>query len=95
MHEVFTLKSTLATLYVVLFSSVLAYYLWYRLINTHGVSKITIYTLLQPFVTTLAGYVILNETFSRAQMIGAFVTIMAVYVFFNAEAICKKARPAD
>ncbi len=95
LHEVFTVKSTLATLYVVLFSSVLAYYLWYRLINTHGVSKITIYTLLQPFVTTLAGFFILHETFSRAQMIGAFVTIMAVYVFFNATTICKKKRRVD
>ncbi|WP_041273276.1 DMT family transporter [Desulforapulum autotrophicum] len=95
LHEVFTLKSTLATLYVVLFSSVLAYYLWYRLINTHGVSNITIYTLLQPFVTTLAGYLILNETFSRAQMIGALVTIMAVYVFFNAGTLCKTNPKAD
>lgn len=93
-QEAITLRSGLATLYVVLFSSVLAYYLWYRLINTHGISKITIYTLLQPFVTTVAGYFLLHEMFSRAQMIGALVTIMAVYVFFNGGTICKKMRKA-
>ncbi|MBI9088846.1 MAG: EamA family transporter [Desulfobacterium sp.] len=88
--DAITLKSGLATLYVVLCSSVLAYYLWYRLINTHGVSRITTYALLQPFVTTVAGYVLLHETISPSQMLGALVTIAAVYVFFYAGTICDK-----
>jgi len=79
----FSTEAWLAVAYVVLCSSILAYAIWYRLINENGISRLVSVIVLQPAITLVAGYLILAETLSGAQLIGAGISLLAIYGFYR------------
>lgn len=81
--EQLTTNSILSLLYVVLGSSILAYWLWYQLITQQGINKVVNYVLLQPVATLIAGYVILGELMTTLQLAGAAVTVFAMWLFYQ------------
>ncbi|WP_305857323.1 DMT family transporter [Balneatrix alpica] len=72
-----------AVAYVALASSILAYGLWYQLINLHGVQRFASLTLVQPLITALAGYLILQESLHPWQWAGGGLTLLAIYRFYR------------
>ncbi|WP_027856791.1 DMT family transporter [Marinobacterium jannaschii] len=82
--EQLTGNSIASLLYVVGGSSVLAYYIWYRLISRHSINRIVNLTLLQPLVTMGFGYLLLDEMLSGLQLTGAAVTLAAMWLFYQA-----------
>ncbi len=79
----FTSNSVLSLLYVVCGSSILAYSLWYQLIKRHGINSVVNYVLLQPVITMIAGYLMLDEVMSAAQLAGGLVTLVAMWGFYQ------------
>ena len=78
-----TTESILSLLYVVSCSSILGYAIWYQLINRHGINSVVNYILLQPVITLIAGYWLLEELMTELQMIGAAVTLLAMWGFYQ------------
>ncbi|MEH6576855.1 MAG: EamA family transporter [Amphritea sp.] len=81
--EQFTSNSVMSLVYVVSCSSILAYWLWYQLINRHGINAVVNYVLLQPVITMVAGYLILGEVMSGLQLAGGLVTLIAMWGFYH------------
>ncbi len=78
-----TTASVLSLLYVVGFSSVLGYALWYKLISRHGINSVVNYVLLQPLITMVAGYWLLAELMTVPQLAGGGVTLLAMWAFYR------------
>ncbi|OMH33869.1 DMT family transporter [Motiliproteus sp. MSK22-1] len=78
-----TTESILSLLYVVSCSSILGYAIWYQLINRHGINSVVNYILLQPVITLIAGYWLLAELMTELQMIGAAVTLLSMWGFYQ------------
>ncbi len=76
-----TLPALASLAYVVIFSSIIGYALWYRLIHTHGIQQITPFALIQPVFTLIFGYLILSESLNLWQWLGSGVTLMAIYSY--------------
>ena len=81
--EQLTLECALSLLYVVCCSSILAYSIWYRLLNRHGINAVVNYIILQPVVTMVAGYWLLSELMSQLQWLGAAITILSMWGFYQ------------
>ena len=73
-------KAWTALAYIVLASSVVAYYLWYRLIARLQVNQVVPFTLLAPVIGVAAGVLILGEAFTAYKAIGGLLTIVGVAV---------------
>ncbi|MEH6576560.1 MAG: EamA family transporter [Amphritea sp.] len=71
-----------AVIYMVLFSSIIAYGLWFATISQHGVNKVVNITLLQPAFTMLFAYLILHDLPTRAQLFGGTITILGIYLYY-------------
>ena len=69
-----------ALAYIVLASSVVAYYLWYRLIARLQVNQVVPFTLLAPVIGVAAGVLILGEAFTLYKAIGGLLTLAGVAV---------------
>lgn len=69
-----------ALAYFVLASSVIAYYLWYRLIARLQVNQVVPFTLLAPVIGVAAGVLILGEAFTGYKVLGGVLTIAGVAV---------------
>ncbi len=82
--EQYNAASISALCYVVGASSVLAYYIWYQLLNHHSINRIVNLTLLQPIITMGFGYLLLDELLSGPQLAGAAVTLAAMWLFYQA-----------
>ena len=63
--------------YIVLGSSIIAYYLWYRLIAHLNVNQVVPFTLLAPMIGVAAGILILEEAFTVYKVVGGTLTIVA------------------
>ncbi|MCP4791306.1 MAG: EamA family transporter [Gammaproteobacteria bacterium] len=81
--EHITLQAMACLAYVVVFSSIIGYALWYRLIHRHGVQQVAPYALVQPIFTLMAGYLILAEVLSLWQWLGSSITLMAIYLYYH------------
>ena len=79
----FTSITIMTLFYVVLCSSILSYSLWYGLIHRHGMSRVAGFILLQPIYTFIFGYLLLGEILTFWQLVGSFVTLLGVYVYFK------------
>tara|TARA_B100000809_G_scaffold108606_1_gene107071 strand:+ start:1229 stop:2131 length:903 start_codon:yes stop_codon:yes gene_type:complete len=79
----FTTITIMTLFYVVLCSSILSYSLWYGLIHRHGMSRVAGFILLQPIYTFIFGYLLLGEILTFWQLVGSFVTLLGVYVYFK------------
>jgi len=64
--------------YTVLGASVIAYSLWYALINSNPVSQVTPFTLLAPVFAVLAACTILDEPLTLPLLLGGALTVAGV-----------------
>lgn len=82
MFDQVSVKVMLCVLYMVLFSSILAYSLWFATLSQHGVNKVVNITLLQPVFTAISAYIILQDLPELAQLIGAGITVGGIYLYY-------------
>jgi len=68
----------LSMAYQVLFVGLLAYVIWYRLIEKYPVSTTSPFTLLIPVLSSLAGLLLLGEPITERFVVGAGVTLVGV-----------------
>ena len=73
-------KAWAALAYIVLASSIVAYYLWYRLLARLQVNQVVPFTLLAPVIGVAAGVLILGESFTAYKAIGGLLTLIGVAV---------------
>ncbi len=66
--------------FTTLFSSIVAYSLWYRLLGRHAVSRVVPFTLLGPVVGFLGGVVVLGEAVTAYKVVGGLLTVAGVAV---------------
>lgn len=64
--------------YVVVGSSIIAYYLWYRLIARLSINQVVPFSLLAPLLGVTAGVLILGESFTLYKAIGGALTLGGV-----------------
>ncbi|MCW8904392.1 DMT family transporter [Sedimenticola sp.] len=64
--------------YIVIGSSIIAYYLWYRLIARLSINQVVPFSLLAPLLGVAAGILILDEAFTLYKAIGGTMTIAGV-----------------
>ena len=74
------MKTWGALAYIVLASSIVAYYLWYRLIARLSVNKVVPFTLLAPTIGVAAGVLILGEAFTLYKVTGGILTMAGVAI---------------
>lgn len=67
-----------ALLYTALIGGVLAFILWYRLLNKFSVDKVSPYSLLMPFFSMVASILLLSENVTVYNYIGAMVTVAGI-----------------
>ncbi|HXK56316.1 MAG TPA: EamA family transporter [Gammaproteobacteria bacterium] len=73
-------KTWTALVYIVLASSIVACYLWYRLIGRLQVNQVVPFTLLAPVIGVAAGVWILGEDFTQYKAVGGGLTVAGVAV---------------
>jgi O-acetylserine/cysteine efflux transporter len=66
--------------FTILFSSIVAYSLWYRLLGRHPVSRVVPFSLLGPVVGFLGGVVVLGEALTVYKVVGGLLTVAGVAV---------------
>ena len=67
-----------AVLYMAVFSSIVAYGLWYWLIERHEMNRVVPFTLLSPVLAVLLAVPVLDETLTPPVVIGGAVTLAGV-----------------
>ncbi|MCP4282903.1 MAG: DMT family transporter, partial [Gammaproteobacteria bacterium] len=80
-----------ALAYIVLASSIVAYYLWYRLIARLKINQVVPYTLLAPVIGVAAGVLILGEVFTVYKVFGGSLTIAGIALIQFRQMHSKKA----
>ncbi|MBC8137931.1 MAG: DMT family transporter [Fibrella sp.] len=65
--------------YLITGCTLLAYPLWFRLLETTDASDVTLFIFLQPVVGTLIGVALLHEPFTAWAAIGAFLVLIGVW----------------
>lgn len=74
------MKTWGALAYIVLASSIVAYYLWYRLIARLSVNRVVPFTLLAPTIGVAAGVLILGEALTLYKVAGGILTMAGVAI---------------
>lgn len=64
--------------YIVIGSSIIAYYLWYRLIARLSINQVVPFSLLAPLLGVAAGILLLDEPFTPYKAIGGALTLGGV-----------------
>lgn len=72
-------QSWAAVLYMVIFSSVVGYLLYFWLLRYLEASQLSAFTYLLPVVATILGIVLLGERGSPIQILGGFLALAGVY----------------
>ena len=62
------------------FGPAIAYSLWFRSVQLLPVAQVSILGLLSPLVAALAGLIVLNQTLSGGQLMGAVLVLGAVWL---------------
>lgn len=65
--------------YLIVACTLVAYPLWFRLLETTDASDVTLFIFLQPVIGTLIGIVLLHEPFSIWTAAGAFLVLLGVW----------------
>lgn len=71
-------KAWAALGYIAIGSSIIAYYLWYRLIGRLNINQVVPFSLLAPVIGVAAGVLILGEAFTLYKAIGGTLTLAGV-----------------
>lgn len=80
----------LATAYCALCSSVLGYWIWYRLLERYPVSKLAPYSLLTPVLSALLGVWILKDSASPIKIIGIATAVVGLGVLNVGKRVAKR-----
>ncbi|KAK9285603.1 hypothetical protein L1049_024798 [Liquidambar formosana] len=75
-----TAGDLLALLYTSLFGSAISYGVYFYNATRGSLTKLSSLTFLTPMFASLFGFLYLDETFSPLQLVGAFVTVVAIYM---------------
>jgi len=73
-----TLSHWMGLLYLSLGTSIFAYFLWYHALSRIEASKVSIFSNLQPVLTTVLAYVLLDQTISLHFLIGGGIILTGV-----------------
>lgn len=71
-------KAWAALGYIAIGSSIIAYYLWYRLIGRLSINQVVPFSLLAPVIGVAAGILILDEAFTLYKALGGLLTVSGV-----------------
>lgn len=74
------LSAWLALAYTVIFSTVVAYGLWYYLIKKHPVTQVAPYSLLTPVTGIACGQLYFHETLTPMMIVGGLIVIIGVAI---------------
>ncbi|KAM0949844.1 putative EamA domain-containing protein [Dioscorea sansibarensis] len=75
-----TSGDVLALLYISIFGSAIGYGVFFYNATRGSLTKLSSLTFLTPMFASIFGYLYLGETFSNLQLLGALVTIVAIYM---------------
>jgi probable blue pigment (indigoidine) exporter len=75
-----TLTNVFGFVWLAIVNTGLTYALWFRGIEQLKAWQVSFLGLLSPVVAVLAGFVILNQTFSPVQMAGAFLILFSLVI---------------
>jgi drug/metabolite transporter (DMT)-like permease len=75
-----TLRDLCSVIYLGVFSTSVAYWLWSYTLSKIDASVASIYTYLMPFITALLSYFMLGERYSDWFLVGAFLMIMGIVI---------------
>lgn len=89
-----TVPVIITVVYMVIFSSIIGYYLWFAIINQHGINRIVHVTLLQPLFTMVFAYLLLDEVLSGPQLLSAGVTLAGMGIYYHKKRCDKAAAQA-
>ncbi len=89
-----TLPVILTVVYMVIFSSIIGYYLWFAIINQHGINRIVHITLLQPLFTMIFAFILLDEILTGIQLLSAAVTLAGMGIYYHKKRCDKAAAQA-
>lgn len=81
--------------YIVIGSSIVAYYLWYRLIARLSINQVVPFSLLAPLLGVAAGILILDEPFTLYKAIGGALTLGGVALIEIRQARLRKLRASS
>ncbi|GAB6180290.1 DMT family transporter [Desulfotomaculum defluvii] len=73
-------SSVIAALYLAIFCSVYAYYIWYSGVEIIGAVRTSVYTYLNPLFASLTGVLILHEKISLMTIFGGCMVMAGVYL---------------
>ncbi|XP_016650360.1 PREDICTED: WAT1-related protein At3g02690, chloroplastic isoform X1 [Prunus mume] len=76
----FTENDALALLYTSIFGSAISYGVYFYSATKGSLTKLSSLTFLTPMFASIFGYLYLGETFSPLQLVGAIITIVAIYM---------------
>jgi drug/metabolite transporter (DMT)-like permease len=75
-----------AVLYLGVFSTAIAFYIYFYIIEVHGAFEVSLVTYLVPVVATLVGVFVLGETISLLTIVG-FGLVAVGFVFLKRDAL--------
>ncbi|AEE73848.1 unnamed protein product [Arabidopsis thaliana] len=73
-------NDVIALLYTSIFGSAVSYGVYFYSATKGSLTKLSSLTFLTPMFASIFGYLYLNETFSSLQLVGAAVTLVAIYL---------------
>ncbi|KAF3444250.1 hypothetical protein FNV43_RR13940 [Rhamnella rubrinervis] len=76
----FTTNDMLALLYTSIFGSAVSYGVYFYSATKGSVTKLSSLTFLTPMFASIFGFLYLGETFSPLQLVGAVITVVAIYM---------------
>ena len=65
-------------LYLVLFCTVLAYSVWFLLLDRHSASELSVFLFVQPVVGAMLGVVFRHDPLTRATLVGAASVLLGI-----------------
>lgn len=83
-------KAWAALGYIAIGSSIIAYYLWYRLIGRLSINQVVPFSLLAPVIGVAAGVLLLNEAFTLYKALGGLLTLGGVAVIEWRQAVIRR-----
>ncbi|XP_059451978.1 WAT1-related protein At3g02690, chloroplastic isoform X2 [Corylus avellana] len=76
----FTATDVVALLYTSIFGSAVSYGVYFYSATKGSLTKLSSFTFLTPMFASIFGFIYLGETFSPVQLVGAVVTLVAIYM---------------
>ena len=74
-------KNVGAILYLGIFGSAIAFYIYYTLLKRINVVKLSFVTLIVPIFATIVGWLVLDEPVTRNEIIGGLIILFCVFLY--------------